>query len=143
MVSCCYPRHNSKLSVCPPQNLSPPRGIVIQRTFLCLSRLCNQRYIVFLWQLFSSCYRRHSFPSTRCGPSPSRRPAGLLFAAQFQPLISARIFLSPPFISGNRSTANAGKAKILPGCYPAHIFPRPTPPQKYFFQNFSVKLCCR
>ena len=64
VVSCCYPRHNSKLPVCPPQNLSPPRGIVIQRTFcriapiLCPSRVVIPRILLFRAQICS--YSRHN-----------------------------------------------------------------------------------
>ena len=64
LVPCCYPRHNSKLPVCPPQNLSPPRVIVIQRTFcriapiLCPSRVVIPRILLFRAQICS--YSQHN-----------------------------------------------------------------------------------
>ena len=64
VVPCCYPQHNSKLPVCPPQNLSPPRVIVIQRTFcriapiLCPSRVVIPRILLFRAQICS--YSRHN-----------------------------------------------------------------------------------
>ncbi len=64
VVPCCYPRHNSKLPVCPPQNLSPPRVIVIPRTFcriapiLCPSRVVIPRILLFRAQICS--YSQHN-----------------------------------------------------------------------------------
>ena len=64
VVPCCYPRHNSKLPVCPPQNLSPPRVIVIQRTFcriapiLCPSRVVIPCILLFRAQICS--YSQHN-----------------------------------------------------------------------------------
>lgn len=64
VVPCCYPRHNSKLPVCPPQNLSPPRVIVIQRTFcriapiLCPSSVVIPRILLFRAQICS--YSQHN-----------------------------------------------------------------------------------
>ena len=64
VVPCCYPRHNSKLPVCPPQNLSTPRVIVIQRTFcriapiLCPSRVVIPCILLFRAQICS--YSQHN-----------------------------------------------------------------------------------
>lgn len=64
VVPCCYPRHNSKLPVCHPQNLSPPRVIVIPRTFcriapiLCPSRVVIPRILLFQAQICS--YSQHN-----------------------------------------------------------------------------------
>ena len=153
----CYRRHSFHGPSAAANLRNFARGIVIQRTFPRPFHKHNQRNNVFYLALNYSCYRGHSLPPACGGPRLVCRCAGVVICSTISKILWAcsrgvscfAAPLRPPRQPPNRKP---DKAKILPVViqrtfsikFPKKSLPfsPPTPPQKYFFLKFSVKLCC-